>query len=286
MIRCPDSFWSDTVRYVPDKYFEIAGTAILVHHRGETTLPGSPPPLERGQTILFLHDAGANGNSFASVMDASAAGHSPVSFDFPGHGRSGSLDSLSSIEEFAQHAEDLLREWAVESLVVVGEGLGAAVGLELTQRPQMTVHALICIGAVGPDADLTEEIAELELITAGKARRNFDTSGYAPDPDEKMLREAFSQWVKTDPRATLGARRAQRAWNAEADLSDVGTPTLIVIGEHSEPASRESSEALARDLPDASIEVLPDAGRHGAIEQPRALAALIDRTISSLGLPS
>ena len=92
--------------------------------------------------------------------------------------------------------------------------------------------------------------------------------------------------MKTDPRATLGARRAQRAWNAEADLNDVGTPTLIVIGEHSEPASRESSEALARDLPDASIEVLPDAGRHGAIEQPRALAALIDRTISSLGLPS
>ena len=271
---------------MPDKYFEIAGAAILVHHRGETTLPGSPPPLERGQTILFLHDAGANGNSFASVMDALAEDHSPVSFDFPGHGRSGSLDSLASIEEFAQHTEELLREWDVGSLVVVGEGLGAAVGLELTKRQQVTVDALICIGTVGPDADLTEEIKELELITAGKARRNFDTSGYAPEPDEKVLREAFAQWVKTDPRATLGARRAQRSWNAEAELSGIGTPTLVVIGEHSESASRESSEGLVRDLADASVETLPGAGRHGAIEQPQSLAAVIARTINSLGLSS
>ena len=44
--------------------FQIGDLAILVHHRGDTTLPGCPPPIADGQTILFLHDAGGNGNCF------------------------------------------------------------------------------------------------------------------------------------------------------------------------------------------------------------------------------
>ena len=101
---------------MPDKYFEIGDLAILVHHRGDTTLPGCPPPIADGQTILFLHDAGGNGNCFRKVMDHLDGSHSPVSLDFPGHGRSGSLDSLSSMAAFAEHAEELMLDWQVPSL--------------------------------------------------------------------------------------------------------------------------------------------------------------------------
>lgn len=267
---------------MPDKYFEIGDTAILVHHRGDTTLPGSAPTMCKGQTVLFLHDAGANGNSFSAVMDELADSHSPISLDFPGHGRSGSLDSLSSITAFAEHAEALMRGWEVPSLVIVGEGLGAAVGLELAQRGHLEVSCLICIGEVGVTVDLADEIAELESITAGKARRNFNTSGYAPDPDESVLREAFAQWVKTDPRATLGARRAQHAWNESVDLKGLSTPTVVVVGEHADPSSVAASDSLAQTLSNSTVEVLAGAGIHGPIEQPEAFAALISRSAEEM----
>ena len=233
--------------------------------------------MANGQTILFLHDAGANGNCFSAVMDHLDGSHSPVSLDFPGHGRSGSLDSLSSISAFAEHAEELMLNWQVPSLVVVGEGLGAAVGLELAQRSRLDISYLICVGAVGVSLDLSEEIFELESITAGKARRNFNTSGYAPDTEESVLREAFTQWVKTDPRATLGARRAQLAWNETVDLSGLSIPTTVVVGEHADPSSIEASHKLAQTLADCTVEMLAGACSHGPIEQPEAFASLIGR---------
>ena len=35
---------------------------------------------------------------------------------------------------FAEHAEELMLDWQVPSLMIVGEGLGAAVGLEIVSR--------------------------------------------------------------------------------------------------------------------------------------------------------
>jgi len=261
---------------VPDKYFEVDGVATLVHHRGESTLPGAPPDLSNGCSVLLLHDAGSNGNSFRDLMDRLAIDHSPVSFDQPGHGRSGELDSLTSVEAMAVHAENLVENWDLNNLIVVGEGMGAAVALELASRAILHIVGVVCIGAVGQSVDLSQEISELTLIASGKARRQFDSTGYGPDTDESVFRKAFAEWVKTDPRAALGARRAQEKWNGDADVSHVKIPTLVVIGEHTEDQYRESSERLADDLPLGTKRGLDGAARRAAIENPAGLSLVID----------
>lgn len=271
---------SSTVRYVPDKYFDVDGIATLVHHRGATVLPGSPPNLDDGQAILLLHDAGVNGNAFSDLMDLLMVTHSPVSFDLPGHGRSGSLDSLDSVESMAAHTRSLITSWDISSLVIVAEGLGAAIGCELAASDDVEVLALICCGIVGSTVDLQGEIQELGNITSGKARRQFDTSGYAPGPDEQMMRKAFGHWVTTDPRATLGARKAQADWNARVNLSQSATPTVVVVGEHTEEVFRTSSHQFADSLTNGSVVTMPEVGRHPAQESPSRFCAVIEDTIA------
>ena len=271
--------WSSTVRYVPDKYFDVDGIATLVHHRGDTTLPGSPPSFEEGQPILLLHDAGVNGNTFGDLMDLLVLTNSPVSFDLPGHGRSGSLDSLGSVEAMAAHVESLISPWEISALVVVADGLGAAVGFELAANGHVDVSALICCGAVGPAVDLQEELHDLGEITSGKARRQFDTSGYAPDPDEKMMRKAFSHWVTTDPRATLGARQAQSDWSNRVDLSRPVCPTVVVVGEHTEERHKGSSYQFAESIADGAVVTMAEVGRHPAQESPAAFCAVVEEAI-------
>jgi len=261
---------------VPDKYFEVDGVATLVHHRGKSTLPGEPPDLTNGCSLLLLHDAGSNGNSFRDLMDCLALNHSPVSFDEPGHGRSGELDSLASVEAMAVHAENLVGNWGLNNLLVVGEGKGAAVAIELARRAIINVAGVVCIGAVGQSVDLSQEISELALIASGKARRQFDSTGYASDTDESVFRKAFAEWVKTDPRAALGARRAQAKWNADADVSHIKTPVLVVIGEQTEDHYRDSSERLADELPRGATRGLDGAALRGAIEKPAELSLIID----------
>lgn len=274
---------SGTVRYVPDKYFDVNGIATLVHHRGLTTLPRSAPDLDSGQPVLFLHDAGVNGNTFAEAMDQLMDDHSPVSLDLPGHGRSASLDSLPTVEAMASHIESLMAPWGLHSLTVVGDGLGAAIGVELAANGSLPVSALVCVGSVGPFISLTSQIDELTQITTGKARRQFDTTGYAPEPDEKMMRKAFSHWVTTDPRATLGARQAQADWNGRVDLARVACRTIVVIGAHTEDGSKAKSVSFADQMKLGQIVMIEGTGTHSAQEAPSDFCAVIRNTITESG---
>ena len=129
--------------------------------------------------------------------------------------------------------------------------------------------------------DLSEEIHSLSQITSGKARRQFDTSGYAPDPDEQMMRKAFGHWVTTDPRATLGARKAQADWNDRVDLSQSASPTVVVVGEHTEENHKGTSQQFAESLADGTAVMMPDVGRHPAQESPAAFCSLVEETITA-----
>lgn len=263
---------------MPQKYLNVGDVATLVHHRGPTTLPEVGPETDRGATIICVHDAGSNGRQFADLMDALAADHSPIAYDQPGHGRSGSLDALESIDAMADHLEALAGRWSLEDPVLVGEGLGAVVALRVASRRPEWVRALVLIGGVAADYHLDDEIDALASITAGRSRREFDRTGYAPDTERAVYQKAFANWVTTDPRAALGARRAQAAWRLDAPPP---TPTLVVIGEHEEPESADAAAALAASLPAGRIERLEGAGRRGVLEQPERLAAAISAFIAS-----
>ncbi|MGF1596830.1 MAG: alpha/beta fold hydrolase [Acidimicrobiales bacterium] len=266
---------------MPQKYLTIGDVATLVHHRGPTTLPGSPPDRARGATIVCVHDAGGNGNTFAELMDHLADGDSPLSFDLPGHGRSAGLDSLGSIAAMAAHLLALADAWAIDHPVLVGEGMGAAVAIEAASSRPGWAAGVVAVGDVGVEAGLDDEIGRLEAITSGKARREFDGTGYAPDTDRAIYQRAFGDWVMTDPRATLGDRRAQAEWSCPTSLA---TPLLVVVGEHADHDEGAGAGALADRL-GGRVEILPGAGRHGVIEQPAALAALI-AAFSTAGIVS
>lgn len=267
---------------MPNKYLTVGETATLIHHRGSTTLPGSPPRTDTGSTILCLHEAGTSGAQFNDLLDHLAQSHSPVAYDQPGHGRSGGLDGLTSIDAMVDQVVALTDAWSVAKPVLVGEGLGVAVALQTAVSAPELPAALVLIGGAAAAYNLDDEIEALAAITSGKARREFDRTGYGPDTDRSVYQKAFGYWVKTDPRATLGARRAQAAWSL-TDAPDL--PVLIVIGEHEEPASADAATQLADRLPNATIHRLAGAGRRGVLEQPEALAQTITQFIADTSTP-
>lgn len=268
---------------MPAKYQTIHDVATLVQHRGPTTLPGAPPDTSAGPVVLCLHEAGMGGASFAGVLDELASDHSPVAFDLPGHGRSAGLDSLDSVPAMAGHAAALLEAYGLSGVTVLGEGLGVAVGLELAATRPELVAGLVLIGGAAASWDLGGEIEALAAITSGRARREFDRTGYGPDTDRSVYQQAFGVWVKTDPRATLGARRAQADWSLGERAGSVTAPTRVVVGQHEEEASAAAARALADTLPNAAVVTLDGAGRRGVLEQPAAVARIVSDLTEELG---
>jgi pimeloyl-ACP methyl ester carboxylesterase len=227
---------------------------------------------------VCCHDAGTDGNQFADLMDQLASSHSPISYDQPGHGRSASLDSLGSIDAMVAHLKELTDGWSIEHPVLVGEGMGSAVALQAAATHPGWAAGLVLVGGAAARYQLDGEIESLSAITSGKARREFDRSGYAPDTDRSVYQKAFANWVKTDPRATLGDRKAQAAWSLNG-APDV--PTVVVVGEHEEPEYATAAEDLAAQLPNGSVQRLTGAGRRGVLEQPEALATIVDTFVAA-----
>ena len=252
---------------MPEKYFTVGSVATLVHHRGPTTLPGVPPALSGGATILCLHDVAGNGHVFTGVLDALADGHRPIAFDLPGHGRSGGLDSLDSIASMAAHAKELADRLDVGAPVLLGDGMGAAVALEAAATWPGWPAAVVAVGG----ASLTPDpgpaaIEQVRQVTSGRARRQFDTTGYAPDTPREVYERAFGEWMKTDPRATVGDLEALAHGTARPLLAPITAPVVVVVGEHEPPEAVAAAEALAGAVAQAGSS--PRRRRTRVVERP------------------
>ncbi len=226
--------------------------------------------------MLCVHDVAGNGNVFAGVLDALAEGHRPIAFDLPAHGRSGGLDSLGSIPAMAAHTKALADQLQLTSPVLLGDGMGAAVALEAAATwPDWPAAVVVCGGASATPAPDPADIDQLRLVTAGRARRQFDTTGYAPDTAREIYQQAFGEWMKTDPRATIGDLEALAAWDGAARAAVVTAPVVVVVGEHESADARAAADALAAAVASGRVVTLAGAGRRGVLEQPAALAAIV-----------
>ncbi|MCU1504002.1 MAG: alpha/beta hydrolase, partial [Ilumatobacteraceae bacterium] len=259
---------------MPAKYFTIDSVATFVHHRGPTTLPGRPPAAADGATIVCVHDVAGNGHVFTGVLDALADAHRPIAFDLPAHGRSGGVDSLGAIEAMAAHARAFADRLELTSPVLLGDGMGAAVALEAAATwPDWPAAVVVCGGASVTPAPDPAAIAQLRQVTAGRARRQFDTTGYAPDTERGVYERAFAEWMKTDPRATVGDLEALAAWAGSERVGVISAPVVVVVGEHETAEARTAAETLAAAVRNGRVVELAGAGRRGVLEQPQRLAA-------------
>ena len=255
----------------------------MVHHRGISTLPGKPPEHTFGEIILCLHDAGGNGNAFSEVLNQLSDSHTPVAYDQPGHARSAGLDSLGSLDLMAEHAEQLCMKLAANRVVLVGDGLGAALAFEIAARGKIDVHGIVAFGDLDHDYDLNAAITELEAITSGKARRQFDQSGYSPNVSVEAKTKAFSEWVKTDPRTTVEDLRALSDWKGDNTLPRVTCPVLLLVGDETEETQTAATNTLALSLSKCEISAISDSGRRLLYEAPDQLAKAIKKFCSNVG---
>jgi pimeloyl-ACP methyl ester carboxylesterase len=267
---------------VPKKYFYVEGVATFLQHAGGTTLPGAPPRTDRGRVVLCLHGAGGNSGQFADLLAALAQHHSPMAFDLPGHGRSGGLDSLVSIEQMATFTAALIEKLALPPPVVLGHSMGCAVALELALARPERLAGLVLAGGGAHVEGLDPVVEELTRTVAGKAPRRFAAETYAAEAPAELLQRGFAEEMKTDPRARLGAFRALSAYDARDRLGGIRMPTLAVVGDQELPHVSAAADLLAREIPGSRKLVVAGAGHMLPLEKPEDLAGAIEQFIGTL----
>ncbi len=267
---------------MPQKYVVIDGVATFLHHTGATTLPEEPPASDRGEVVLCLHGTGRHGGDFAGLLGALADAHSPIAFDQPGHGRSGSLDSLGAVDRMRDFTRALTEKLSLRPHVLLGHSVGAAVALDYALTFPDAVRGLVICSA-GSGFDFPDDFLQnARLVTEGKRRRDFDPEAFAKDADPKVMRAAFMAGMKTDPRASYGDLLACDGWQRADELSQIQVPTLILHGDAERGSVVARANQLIDRLPNGRKAVIAKAGEMLLYEQPEAVAAEVRSFLEGL----
>lgn len=267
---------------MPSKYFEIAGHAVCVLHAPPTTLPDVVPDWSRGRSIVFLHGAGSTAAVWKRQLEHFAAKHSPVAFDWPGHGRSSGTEALGSVEAYADFTIALLDRLGIANAVLVGTSMGGLVALDIALKSPRHAAALI-LESTGARISLSDESVETwRKVMTGRAPQPFGNAGYGDDVPFEVMREGWELQVRTDPRVRYFDLVAVRAADYSARLGAVTQPTLVVHGSKDTIATPADSAALAAGIAGAERVEITGGGHYLYRERPAELHAAIDAFLERL----
>ncbi|MBF6165934.1 alpha/beta hydrolase [Streptomyces gardneri] len=227
---------------------------------------GIPVVLQHG----VVADTNANWMSTGVVGALQSAGHTVVSLDARGHGRSDKPHEAArySWRAMARDVRALYDELGFEEVVQVGYSMGGVISLMVAAADQR-VRRLV-VGGIGSGV-LDCGGVDRRVIDLPDLQAAMTGDGSGASPAAKMFR-VLADAVRADVDA-MHAVATGLDDRPIATLADVTVPTLVLAGDN-DPFAAEP-ERLAAALPEGRLAVVP--GDHlMAVVTPAFHAALVD----------
>ena len=230
-------------------HVEGAGVALHYLARGE------------GPVVVLVHGMASDARAWEPALAQLAdAGLRAIALDRRGYGDSGAPEpyAATTVQEQAEDVAALLRGLGAVPALLVGEGFGALVVLELlVRRPVLSraavladppLYAFVPASATPALADerslLEEGLREGGRAAAVRAWRA--AAGVAADDDRTTRADAATQGFFAD-------YAGQSSWSpSRGELRAVAVPVAVVTGPATAPHVVAAADAVARLVPGAS----------------------------------
>jgi len=235
-----------------------------------------------GRPIVYFHSAvGLTADD--AVLATLAEAHPVIAPELPGYGESTGEELLDDMLDFTLHGWDVVSSLGLDRPILVGHSMGGMIAAEMAALSPERSAGLVLIAPLGlwldehpiPDifATLPHDVPALlfEDPAVGAAR----LTGGVDFSDTDALIEFFVGNAKR--LGTAGKilfpipnrRLSKRLYRLEA-------PTLLVWGAADRYVPLAYADAWATLVPGAEVVVVPSAGHMVPVEQPAAVAALIE----------
>lgn len=203
-----------------------------------------------------------------------------------GHGMSPPPQPHQTIEEAALELFSVLDTEGVERAVILGNSLGGTIALAMVLLAPKRVHGLVLVEPSLPA--LTGETEKARLRASRDLTRALLAAGQIDEALAHFLVPRLGQdWVKK-----AGQRRLEEwrrnifsvpTWIDAVLAFDPGPipfaavdhPTLLVLGEQTQPGYRETVFALAELLPHSQVIAIPNAGHGAPADNPEAFNSIL-----------
>jgi pimeloyl-ACP methyl ester carboxylesterase len=225
-----------------------------------------------GRPILLIHGFASSGvinwENTGWVETLQSSGWAPITIDNRGHGASRKLydPNLYFAHDMAEDSARLLDRLGHESVPVMGYSMGARIAAFLALRhPQR----LRCAVWGGMGINLVTGLEDSEEIIAALTADTLDEVKGATGRQFRI----FADHSKADRAALAACMISSREPMAEANIRQIGQPTLVAAGERDDMAG--DPHDLAALLPRGEAVVIPKRNHMLATGDPKFKAAAL-----------
>lgn len=227
----------------------------------------------KGETLLYLHNAGGMGRGFTPDLEALAERYDVIAPVLPGWDDSAGLDEIDDVHDMVFFIQDFLGALGISRTNVLGHSLGGMFAAELAAaRPDM-VKKLVLVSPVGiwipetPVADMFAALPnELMQLMVGDMTNPALAGFFKPPANEAELEQmmylqaanfsAAGKFIWPIPDKGL-KRRFYR----------ITAPTLICWGGSDRLTPPAYGEAFQRQIKNSQLRIIPGAGHLLPIEK-------------------
>lgn len=233
-----------------------------------------------GEPILMIMGLGYTHDMWHRTRPVLAKHYRLILFDNRGVGKSDAPAGPYSILQMADDAAAVLSAAGVDAAHVIGVSMGGMIAQELALKYPSRVRKLVlaCTACGGPKVVRAESAVNEALMARGTM--SLEDAAVAVLPyiyDAGTPRERIDEDLDVRRRATLPQPAPFMAqlfailgWQSYDRLPQIGSPTLVIHGEHDKLVPPGNGRLIAESIPNARLVLLPNASHIFTTDQPEA----------------
>jgi pimeloyl-ACP methyl ester carboxylesterase len=264
---------------------QVNGAVVRYRRRGD------------GRPVVLLHPLRMQLEYFEPVCsELDEADAELISVDLPGHGHSGAPAADYTASYFTNTVEALLDNLNVADAIVVGESIGASIGLGLAARHCSRVAGIVALnpydygrwGGIRRSSAMGNIVFTTMLLpligpvvaqagTKGVLRRVLDGGLYDPRHlSPQLVDELYeSGRLPGHGRALRSLSRNWQSWISARDrYPAIQIPVTLAYGDH-DWSNHDERDANRRAIPAVRATTIHNCGHFSALDQPAHVSALI-----------
>ncbi|HET6975274.1 MAG TPA: alpha/beta hydrolase [Pyrinomonadaceae bacterium] len=244
-------------------------TGIRVHY----AFKGNPS----GIPVILLHGYGDSWFSFSPILPLLDNKYRVYILDQRGHGDSDRPLGNYALKHFAEDVLAFMDAVNVKQATVVGHSMGSFVAQHVAATSPARVNKLVLVGSAtkirnNVVSDLHREINKLTDPVPEEFIRDFQSSVAFHSVPQDFLEGIVKESRKLPARVWQEVMMQMLSPEADAQLTKIKAPTLIIWGDKENIFPRSEQEALVAVLKNSVLKVYQDTGHAPNWERPERFA--------------
>ncbi|RKF05234.1 pimeloyl-ACP methyl ester carboxylesterase [Tenacibaculum lutimaris] len=202
----------------------------------------------KGNSVVLLHGFLENNTMWNTVVEKISKRNRVICIDLLGHGKTGSIGYIHSMEEMAEAVKTVLQELKIRRAIFIGHSMGGYVALAFAEKYLKNVKGLCLLNSTS-QAD-SEERKKLRLRANEMAKENYETLVKMSIGNlfAEQTREQFSEVIdkiriealKTPVRGYIAASEGMRLRENKEEVLQTIDKRLMIAGKQDSILSYES----------------------------------------------